>query len=227
MLKNKDIISNNKLPGIESISDQNPTLCSPYSPYVLPFYQTKETLMNPETYRAFLKNGIARFRKSVTYKNYKGFLMELGMDRCQVHGNIIAEEMATVEMHHNMLNIMDIALIITEHVMNIKGYISTFDLVSLLKKVHTEHKVQLVMLSLTPHQLYHNEEDFFIHPDQCIGDWVSFLEEYNTGITLDIARKLYFYLDKSIKVGESQDNDLLRLRDNILYWSGMNESVRS
>lgn len=225
MLKNKDIISNNILPGVSSEGDQNPTLCSPYSPYQLPFYQTKETLMNPEVYRAFLKNGISRFRKSTTYKNYKGFLMELGLDRCQVHGNIIAEEMATVEMHHNMLNIMDIALIITEHIMNTQGYISTFDLVSLLKKAHIEHKVQLVMLSLTPHQLYHNNDDFIIHPDQCIGDWVAFLEEYHTGITLDISRKLYFYIDKCIKNGESKDGDLLNIRDNILRWSDLNESA--
>lgn len=224
MIKNKDIMQNKDIPGIYTVGDYNPSIGSPYSPYVLPFYQTKDTLLNPESYKNFLKNAIGRFRKSRTYKNYKGFLIGLGMDRCQIHGNI-TNEMAKIEMHHNMLNIMDISLIITEHIINTQGYISTFDLVTLLKKAHCNHQVQLVMLSLTPHQVYHNDDGFFVHPNQCIGSWVSFLEEYHTGITLDISRKLYFYIDKAIKSGESYDSGLLDIRERIMDWSDLNEQI--
>ena len=127
--------------------------------------------------------------------------------------------MATIEMHHNMLTIFDIAVIITEHMLNTYGYITTFDLVNLLKKEHKNNRIQLVMLSLTSHQLYHNSQDFFIHPDMCFGNWQSFLEEYHDGITQDIAYKILYYLNRSIDEGESNDNGLLDLREKIYDWS--------
>ena len=120
-------------PDISVIDGDNPLIVSPKCAYALPFSQTRESLLDIETYKNFLDNAIARFRHSRTYTNYKSFLMELGMDKCQVHGNITSE-MASVEMHHNMLTIFDIAIILTEHQLNTVGKITTFDLVELLKK---------------------------------------------------------------------------------------------
>lgn len=216
-LQNTDVLTNNNIPGIESNGIYNPTLSSPYSTYELPFYQTRETLTDPEVYRSFLYSGIRSFRKSRTYKNYKAFLMDLGMDRCHVHGNINSE-MATLEMHHNIITILDIALIITEHTINTKGIISSFDLTTMLKSEHINHRIPVVMLSLTPHQLYHNEEGLFIHPDACIGNWVEFLEKYYDGITYDIATKIYYYTNNAIMKGISDDSDLLQVRDRIFNW---------
>lgn len=220
-IQNKHIIKNNNIPGIETYGDFNPTLTSPYTHYELPFYQTRDTLMNTDTYREFLNNAISRFRRSRTYSNYKGFLIGLGLDRCQVHGNITME-MATLEMHHNMLTIFDIALIITEHIINTVGYISTFDLITLLKQEHLNHRVQLIMLSLTPHQIYHNTDGFFIHPSNTIGNWWEFLERYHTGLTLDIAYKLLKYINKSLDSEYSYDSNLLNIRNKIYDWSGLN-----
>lgn len=221
LIQNKHIIKNNNIPGIETYDDNNPTLKSPYTHYELPFYQTRDTSLNTDTYREFLNNAITRFRRSRTYSNYKGFLIGLGLDRCQVHGNI-TKDMATLEMHHNMLTIFDIALIITEHTINTVGHISTFDLVTLLKQEHINHRVQLIMLSLTPHQIYHNVDGFFIHPSNTIGDWVSFLEKYNQGLTLDIAYKLLYYINNSLKNEYSYDSNLLNIREKIYDWSGFN-----
>lgn len=214
-------MSNVNVPGIDVYNELNPTLTSPYSNFELPFAQTKESLMDVEDYRNFLNNAIARFRKSRTYKHYKGFLIDLGLNRCQMHGNITVD-MATVEMHHNLLTIFDIAHIICEHVINTYGYITTFDLVLLLAEAHKKHKVQLVMLSLTPHQLYHNS-DMIIHPDMCFGKWWEFLEEYNKGITLDVANKLIININEALKVGTSDDNGLLELREKIKDWRNLNE----
>lgn len=211
-------MSYNAFPDIDSFDISNPTLTSPNSPFNLPFAQTRESLMDVDSYKKFLDNAISRFRHSHTYKNYKSYLINLGLDRCQMHGNI-TNEMATIEMHHNMITIFDIAIIITEHVLETVGYITTFDLVELLKKEHTNNRVQLVMLSLTPHQLYHNDPEFFIHPSMCFGDWCSFLEEYKYGITQDIAFKILYYLKRAIDLGESNDNGLLKIRENILDWS--------
>ena len=209
----------NNIPGIDTQGGFiNPTLTSPNTPFELPFYQTRESLLDVQVYERFLNNAISRFRHSRTYKNHKGYLINLGLDRCQFHGNI-TNEMATIEMHHNMLTIFDIAVIITEHMLNTYGYITTFDLVNLLKKEHKNNRIQLVMLSLTSHQLYHNSQDFFIHPDMCFGNWQSFLEEYHDGITQDIAYKILYYLNRSIDEGESNDNGLLDLREKIYDWS--------
>ena len=104
------------------------------------------------------------FRRSRVYTNYKSYLYQLGMNRCQVFGNITSD-MATIEMHHNMLTIFDIALILSEYVLKTTGRISTFDLVQLLKEEHKANNIALVMLSKTPHQVYHNNpNEFFIHP---------------------------------------------------------------
>ena len=102
----------NETPGINLFDGVNPTITSPYSPFSLPFYQTRETLIDIEVYQKFISNATKQFRRTKVYTHYKGFLMQLGMDRCQLHYNITSE-MAELEMHHNMITIYDIAIIIT------------------------------------------------------------------------------------------------------------------
>ena len=212
----------NPLPGIETYQENmNPCLTSPNSTFDISFYQTRESLLDIDTYRVFLKNCEQRFRHSQTYKNYKGFLIGLGLDRCQVHGFINAEmEGVDIEMHHCILTLFDICLLITEHLLNTVGYVTTFDVVQLLKEEHKANNIALVMLSKTPHQVYHNDPtQFFIHPKMCFGNWSALIEKYRLGLTQDIAFKLLYYLKKAIEVGETQDNGLLDLREKIKEWS--------
>lgn len=217
------------VPDIWQYNDMNPTLQSPNSPFEISFAQTRESLLDVEVYKAFLDNAISRFRHSRTYKHYKAHLMEMGLNRCQVCGNIksdIDQEMATIEMHHNILTIFDVALIITEHMLNVQGNISTFDLVELLKMEHTNHRVCTVMLSKTAHQLVHSNPDFVVPPSMCFGDWPSFLNIYRTGITRDICFKLIYYIKKVVdKKEESEENvrKLLKLNDDIINWAEWNE----
>lgn len=220
-------ISNTSMPDIYFIPGDNPVISTSNSPQILQFKQTKETLLNIDDYRQFLENAISNFRKTRTYKNYKAFLMNLGLDRCQVHGNITSD-MATLEMHHNMLTIFDIAYIITAHMTTVTDTgLSTFDLVYLLKKAHKEHKVQLVMLSLTPHQLYHNTDQLEISPQQCIGDWYGFLQEYQYGISKEIAYKILFYLKEFKDEDFGPNYDILKIAENITKWSDYNTRINS
>jgi len=211
------------IPGLDyELQSNNPVVSSPLSPYELPFYQTREDLLDIDVYKRFLVNAEKRFRQSNTYTLYKSRLIDLGLDRCQVHGNINAE-MATIEMHHNVLTLFDITYIIAEHILNTTGFISTFDLVYALKKVHVENKVQLVMLSLTPHQLYHNSEGLYIHPSMCFGNWMEFLKEYKYGISIDIANKVIEYLELSMDIDKTYDSGILDLVDKLKDWSVYNE----
>ena len=212
----------NPLPGIESFQENmNPILASPNSTYAIPFYQTRESLLDIDVYRNFLKNCETRFRHSVTYSNYKGFLIGIGLDKCQVHGYINANmEGVSLEMHHAILTLFDICLLITEHLLNTVGYVTTFDVVQALKEEHKEHNIALVILSKTPHQVYHdNPSQFFIHPRMCFGKWPVLIEKYKKGLTQDVSFKLLYYLKKAIEVSDSDDGGLLDLREKIKEWS--------
>lgn len=212
----------NPLPNIEQISvNNNPGIYSPDSTYAIFFYETKESLMDPEAYRAFLKNCERRIRQSPAYSNYKGHLMGLGLDHCQVHGYINGD-MATLEMHHCILTLFDIVLMVTEHFLNTTGYVSTFDVVQAVKDEHKQNNIAIVMLTKTPHQLYHNDRSFFIHPDMCVGNWGYLIEKYRDGLTQDLAFKLLYYIKKSLEVGVSDDGGLLQLRETIMDWSSKN-----
>ncbi len=222
-----ETVKQNPVPGIEQYQENmNPSLRSPYSTYSIGFYQTRDSLLDIDLYRSFLKNCESRFRHSETYKNYKGFLIGLGLDRCQVHGFIHTDmEGVDIEMHHAILTLFDLCLIITEHLLNTVGFVSTFDVVQALKEAHKNNMVALVMLSKTPHQMYHaNTGQFFIHPKMCFGNWPAFLEKYNKGLTQDVAFKLLYYLKKSLENDETTDSGLLDIRNKIKEWSDMCDS---
>lgn len=138
-------------------AEHNPLLTSPNSEYAVEFALTKEGSYDLDEYKAFLDSAIREFRHSRTYKHYKAYLYSIGLDCCQFHPNITAgndegEEMASLEMHHCMLNIYDIAIIITEHILNTYGAITEFDLSDLLRYEHTQNNIPVVMLCKTCHQ---------------------------------------------------------------------------
>lgn len=216
------------MPGIHVEYDDgyNPTIISPNAEFGLSFYQTRFSLMDVDVYKRFLDNAISRFRHSVTYKKYKGYLMnDLGMDHCQLLSNISGED-ADIEMHHNFLTIFDIALMITEHTINTTGYISTFDLVQLLKEAHKQNMIPIVMLSKTAHQMYHNNDDMYIPAQMCFGYWIDLLTTYHRGITKKIAYQVLNYIDHSINntaIDAKTMVSMLELKDNLESWSNYNE----
>lgn len=210
----------NPLPGIDSFEDNgNPMIASPYASFAIGFYQTRDSLLDVNEYRSFLKNCETRIRRSQTYSHYKHFIMDLGMNHCQIHG-YINSDMATLEMHHAIMTLFDICLMISEHFLNTIGYVSTFDVVQAVKEEHKLGNIALVMLSKTPHQVYHdNPGEFFIHPSMCFGNWPLLIEKYKDGLTQDVAFKLLYYIKKAIETNETDDAGLLNLSEKIRDWS--------
>lgn len=205
----------------------NPTLYSPYGDESISLYKTKETF-DVEIVRSFVRNCMKRFRSSVTYTNYKSYLMQLGLDRCQVLG--IDSSMATLEMHHNFLKLDDITLMITNHILNTVGMVNTFMVVKELKRVHTENKVPIVMTSKTIHQLHHANKDFVLPSKLCFGFWTELIREFYKGLTLDISYKIIHFIDESITYSndsykELPDHELLTVRNELKKWSEYNEYV--
>lgn len=218
-------------PGIFTYDQFNPKLFSPNAPYEIYFSQTKETLIDVDLYRKFLYSAINHFRSSAFYKHYKGHLIfDLGIDRCQLHPHITItgeSEVATLEMHHHVLSIFDIAYIICEHILNTYGTLTTFDLAELLRIEHENHRVNTVMLCKTCHEIYtsHNE-NFKIPSTLGFGKWWELLERYKCGITKQIADKVYYMLKNDLYNLDDNNDKILRLlevRDNVKKWSDWNE----
>ena len=211
----------NYFPSIINYDIHNPVVRSPYAANDLYFYQTKDTLMDVDVFRNFLKNAESRFRACKEYKAYKSYLIEqLGINRCQILGNITTED-ADVELHHNILGLFDICLLITSHIINTVGIISTFDLVQMLIEEHKANRVGITFLSSTVHQVYTNSYDSYIPPEMTFGKWWELLERYKYGITYDIASKVIKYINR-------YKNDIptsiyLPLNEQILSYASFNE----
>ena len=41
-----------------------------------------------------------------------------------------------------------------------------------------QNRVPIVMMSKTVHQLYHNDELFYVHPNQVFGKWTELIKNY-------------------------------------------------
>lgn len=207
---------------IKNPNDPIPYLSFPGAEYPLLFYQTRETLADIDRYKAFLDNCIHRFRKSRAYKGYKAYLMMMGLNRCQINGNI-QDGMANIEMHHNFLNIFDITILISQHILNTVGRCTTFDIISLLIQEHKNNNIPIVMLSETTHQLYHDNPDFYIPISMTFGQWWNLLIKYRYGITLDIAYKVINYIKKCQNNNELKDIGFYQLSNTIKSWGDYNE----
>ena len=202
--------------------DPIPAIYFPRCEYPLTFYQTRDTLADMDRYKAFIDNCIHRFRKSRTYKSYKSYLMSMGLDRCQVIGNI-QDGMANIEMHHNFLTIYDITILISQHILNTVGRCTTFDIVALLMQEHRNNNIPIVMLSETVHQLYHDNPDFYIPISMTFGKWWDLLIKYRYGITLDIAYKVVKYIQNCQRNNELNSVEFFKLSDDIKNWGEYNE----
>ena len=187
--------SYNLYPEIITISDNNAIIRSPSAMDDIYFELTKETMIDPDRFRSFIKNAESTFRASREYKAYKSFLLENTTNRCQIMGNITSED-ADIELHHNVLGLYDICILITLHVLNTVGKITTFDLEQLLVVEHYNNRVGVVFLSKTAHQMFTVDPDGFIGPEFTIGKWWELLAVYKYGITYEIANKVIKYLKK-------------------------------
>ena len=202
--------------------DPIPAIYFPKCEYPLTFYQTRDTLADMDRYKAFIDNCTHRFRKSRTYKSYKSYLMSMGLDRCQIIGNI-QDGMANIEMHHNFLTIYDITILISQHILNTVGRCTTFDIVALLMQEHRNNNIPIVMLSETVHQLYHDNPDFYIPISMTFGKWWDLLIKYRYGITLDIAYKVVKYIQNCQRNNELNSVEFFKLSDDIKNWGEYNE----
>ena len=173
-----------KIPGIDvNKPNQNPTVDSEYSYYELPFYKDADYMFNIENEVAFIKAVEKLVRSSKYYSRYIAYLKkDLGMNFCQVKGNIIEDEdmgiKDLIEMHHGpVLTLFDVVSIILNYMLVHNMKITTFSVANKVIEEHFAHRVQTVMLCKTVHQQVHDNK-VFLNYKQGFGDLYSFLEMY-------------------------------------------------
>ena len=211
----------NKIPGIEvNKPNTNPTIDSDESYYEIPFYKDADYMFSLENELDFIKAVERMVRTSKYYSRYIAHLkVDLGLNFCQVKGNISEDEDAGVkdliEMHHGpIFTLFDVVSIILNYML-IKGMkITTFSVANRVIEEHFKHRVQTVMICETVHQLVHDNK-VFLNYRQGFGDLYSFLEIYYEGLDEIMVNKIIDYIDKCKKY---DSNDFGNLNVIVTRW---------
>lgn len=211
----------NKIPGIDvNKPNTNPTIDSEESYYEIPFYKDADYMFSLENEVAFIKAVERMVRTSKYYSRYIAHLkVDLGLNFCQVKGNISEDEDAGVkdliEMHHGpIFTLFDVTSIILNYML-VKGMkITTFSVANKVIEEHFKHRVQTVMLCETVHQLVHDNK-VFLNYRQGFGDLYSFLEIYYEGLDEIMVNKIIDYIEKCKKY---DSNDFGNLNVIVTRW---------
>ena len=202
--------------------NNNPMIVSKDQPYGIQLAITRETLIDTEIYSKFIYNCENTFRRSLFYKEYKNSLYNKGLTHDQLMAGITSE-MVDLELHHHFPTLKQATIMICEHLLNVKGCITTFEVIHELQEAHRRNEMGIVFLSSTNHQNYHsNEGTTFISLKQCIGEPFEFITKFCDGITMDVAFKLLLQLKQEEQYGESFTPAMAKARDEIIYWNDRN-----
>lgn len=220
------------LPNIEHKKPKkNPTLESPSSSLIIPFYKDIEYFASLNNFISFIKSVEKLVRSHDDYKAYKSHLMgDVGLSYCQVLSNIDEKEFSAdedfnkttkgslLEMHHGpVFTLFDIVYIVTQWAVYTDKKITTYNIAEIVLKEHYLNNIQVVMLSKTIHEQVH-ENNIFISMHQAFGDLNTFVNKYKQGFDINMIKKLNNYIDKSIKYG-SFDKGVLELNKTVKDWS--------
>ena len=214
-------MANSKIPGIQvNKPNNNPTIDSDESYYEIPFYKDYDYMFSIENEVAYIKAVERLVRSSKYYSRYIAHMKnDLGMNFCQVKGNISEDEDAGVtdliEMHHGpIFTLFDVTSIILNYMLAKEMKITTFSVANRVIEEHFKHRVQTVMLCKTVHQLVHDNK-VFLNYKQGFGDLYSFLETYYEGLDETQINNIINYIEKCKKY---DSNDFGNLEVIVTRW---------
>lgn len=218
-----------QLPDIDYTGGKrNPVIDSDNSDFEIPFYKDSEYHANLENFVSFIKAVESLVRRHPDYKKYIKYLREeIGLNKCQVLGNLESEdekENLKIEMHHGpILTLFDLAVILTDWALINDKKVTTFYIADLLLEEHFNNNIQVVMLSTTIHEQVH-EGNVWINLNQAFGDLSTFLEKYQDGLDTTHISKINNYIEKSIEK-DSYHNGVLELDKQVKNWSKLNGGI--
>lgn len=205
------------IPGITYIEnvEKSPTVDSPSSPYVIPYYKDEEYLNNYESYVKYVKAIENLVRHNDKYNKYIHYLKtEVKLDHCMVFKNVTDKD-CDIEMHHGpIFTLFDICAIILEYFIIKKWKISTARVAKVVLEEHQRNRVQVIMCSKTVHEEIHNGE-IFINYKQAWGDLGAFTKKYWIAISDEYKEQLNRYIDRSLMY-DSNDFGVLKLNPELI-----------
>lgn len=213
---------------INFLKDGNLTISAKTTIFDISFFKDSNYYMNLESYIKYVKACEHLVRTNRRYTEYKANLYAMGLNHCQVLGNIanvdvVGGEEVTIEMHHGpILTLFDYCAIIIDYNLAHKIPIDTFTVANSVLDEHFAGNVQTVMLSKTVHELVDSGK-LFINFNQATGNINEFLHKYHDGLSADQIEKINKYISLSEKY-DTFDNGLLDLKNSISNWD-YNEAI--
>lgn len=197
----------------------NPTIYDESQINIISFFQTRETLMDPDIYSRFIYSIENQFRRSRFYSQYKSYIYNQGLQYDQFMRGIDVS-MADIELHHALPTLKDATITISEYFMNTVGRACTFDIIKELEQCHRENMFGIIMITSTNHQVLTEDPTIFTSINQMYGHPLNFLNKYGMHFTLDIAYKwLYQFKQEEQNNFSSQLANIAHARDQLLDWS--------
>lgn len=161
-------------------------------------FNANSTLMDDSDEVKLVKVAEKLVRKSFEYSHYLGYLKnDLGMTMCSVMPQVNAE-FASLEMHHYPFTLFELCLIVLKKQQVNDEDITSFSIADEVLELHYQHRVGLVPLSKTVHDLVHAGK-IFIRLQQVFGDILSFTKEYKDYIPEDTIVQLFKIIELSKK----------------------------
>lgn len=158
------------------------------SPFAVSFYF--DDYYNEKSVKQFIKTVEKLIRTSKEYKMYIELLRTnvFALNHDSIMTNITTADV-DLEFHHTPLTLYDIVeIVILKHITNDEKFTS-FSIAKEVMDLHYKHKVGLVPLTKTTHELAHSG-NLFISESQIFGQYKMFLEEYKDGVSADLIQKV-------------------------------------
>jgi hypothetical protein len=127
-------------------------------------------------YKKFIKNCELLVRRSVEYKLWRGYIIDvLGINECILTNE--SNSQVTVDVHHHVPSLFVlIQALINKHIDNNEEF-CTFDVATEAIKLHFRNKIGYVTLIKSLHEKFHN--GFLGIPIEKVkGDYQYFIKEY-------------------------------------------------
>ena len=151
----------------------------------LPYFDSMQyDLSDEKDYNKFIQDTERLVRNSYEYRKLIEYLRNIvGMDKCTFLENVtnLDNTKIGIEIHHTPLTLFDIAsTVINKRVQN-KESVDIFDVSEEIMYLHYIGFVGLVPLSVTAHELVHNNY-LFVPTNIVRGNYKEFINRYNNWI---------------------------------------------
>lgn len=159
---------------------------------------------NPKEKKKFIDRCEKVIRSSLEYKDYIKFLREnADMTQCAFFNHINTKEMRRVkiEIHHEPFTLYDYVTLVVDRMINAGEKLNDLLVADEVMELHYSNMVGLIPLTRTIHQIVHSKETnkLIIPVNLCYGNYMAFLQKYESECSEDVINDLYDKLEQKIE----------------------------